>query len=372
MPTKSIAKLLKKKVTNRGGKQSADFSERDPTYDVIYLGNVLTPLAKSVTCMERSLEVLWNNYAQNQQKHHRWSPSSSQSSPPSSGVATSRNDQKASKKDSQMTVTVTSAGLKVYTERHGLTEYWTSRTTCCFVHPRYPRLFCWVYRRRHRDTLTEELRCHAALCAKDKHATILADVLHLRLVQALQEFLREKRLRASSSSTAELVTHATTSSARQMFRQRAESNFRPKSTSDAIGSHAKLESISEEEFEDEPDDEGHDVCCDDSESTLSDDVFGSGGDLTMTSLSVRQQLMTAKRNAIGQKRQKLPLSSVGDDDVLSLSSLSTSLSDASSTLDTTLTSVDQIGNRGHLKEPEKLSATMLARRRNGLVGTCPL
>lgn len=80
-------------------KKSVTITEYDPTYKVVYLGNVLTPWAKGEGCVDKPLATLWKNYCTNV------------------------------KQDIHMKLTVCNSGLKAVTKEHGLTEYWASRIT---------------------------------------------------------------------------------------------------------------------------------------------------------------------------------------------------------------------------------------------------
>ena len=142
-------------------------SDYDPSYKVIYLGNVLTPWAKGEQCVEKPLATLWKNYCSNV------------------------------KREIYMKVTICNSGLKAVTHEHGLTEYWSNRVTFCYAHPSYPKVFCWVYRHEGRK-MKQELRCHAVLCAKESKAKDMAIQLSARLTSALAEFRREKRMRQNS------------------------------------------------------------------------------------------------------------------------------------------------------------------------------
>jgi Phosphotyrosine interaction domain (PTB/PID) len=148
-------------------KRSLSITESDPVCKVIYLGNVLTPLAKGEACVEKPLSTLWNNYCANV-KH-----------------------------DIDMKLTICNSGLKALTKEHGLTEYWANRITYCVAHPSHPKVFCWVYRHDGRK-MKPELRCHAVLCASKDKASRMAQLLTTKLTVALQDFRREKKIRQNA------------------------------------------------------------------------------------------------------------------------------------------------------------------------------
>lgn len=122
-------------------KKSLTITELDPTYKVVYLGNVLTAWAKGYSSVEKPLETLWNNYYTHV------------------------------KTDIQMKLTVCNNGLQAITKEHGLTQYWANRVTFCCVHQSYPKLFCWIYRHDGRKG-KPELRCHAVLCSNKDLAQV--------------------------------------------------------------------------------------------------------------------------------------------------------------------------------------------------------
>lgn len=168
-PLKSSAGMTLDAIKNKlmRKKRSLNLTEYDPVYKVVYLGNVLTPWAKGDNCCDKPLATLWKNYCSNV-KH-----------------------------EIMMKLTVCNSGLKAITREHGLTEYWANRITFCYAHPKYPRVFCWIYRHEGRK-LKQELRCHAVLCSKESKAQEAATQLSSRLVNALSEFRREKRMRQNT------------------------------------------------------------------------------------------------------------------------------------------------------------------------------
>lgn len=48
-------------------KRSVNISERDNTYKVKYLGNVLISFMRGDGCVDRPLDILWKNYLNNEQ-----------------------------------------------------------------------------------------------------------------------------------------------------------------------------------------------------------------------------------------------------------------------------------------------------------------
>lgn len=142
-------------------------NDKEPTYKVKYLGNVQTALMRGEGCVDKPTAVLWNNF------------------------------QKSTSAGLEMKLTVCSAGLKVLTNEQGLTEYRAHRISYCIAHPKYPKLFVWVYRHEGKR-MKVELRCHAVLCKTDAKAKAMAVLLHEKLTFALTEFMKEKTRRQNS------------------------------------------------------------------------------------------------------------------------------------------------------------------------------
>lgn len=137
-------------------KKSLTITSQDPTYKVVYLGNVLCALAKGQQAVEKPLETLWTNYCTHV------------------------------KTDIQMKLTVCNNGLKAMTKEHGLTQYWANRVTFSCVHNSYPKIFCWIYRHDGRKG-KPELRCHAVLCANKDLAQVMMMMLHVLDIDVLAE-----------------------------------------------------------------------------------------------------------------------------------------------------------------------------------------
>ncbi|GAB6026268.1 hypothetical protein CHUAL_012476 [Chamberlinius hualienensis] len=178
-------------------KRSVTITEYDPTYKVVYLGNVLTAWAKGEGCSDKPLTTLWKNYCQNVRP------------------------------DVQMKVTICNSGLKAVTKEHGLTEYWSHRITYWVAHPHYPKVFAWVYRHEGKK-LRQELRCHAVLCAKEDIARRMANQLEDKLTLALQEFKREKICRQNARLSLANSVYANPSlPRRKILLSTGSANYRP-------------------------------------------------------------------------------------------------------------------------------------------------
>jgi len=215
--------------TNRVGKniakmsfwkrRTANITDYDPTYRVVYLGNVLTGWAKGDGCVDKPLSTLWRNHISSE------------------------------KADILMKVTVVGSGLRAVTKEHGLTEYWANRVTYCTAHPSYPRVFCWIYRHEGRK-MKQELRCHAVLCPKEEKARQMATCLQERLHQALVDFKKEKISRQNARlSLANCLQDNPSMPYRKLLLQTGTCNYKP--PIERSKSAPKLTSIVEAELEEE-------------------------------------------------------------------------------------------------------------------------
>ena len=206
-------------------KQKLVLSDVEPSYRVKYLGNVQTGFMRGDGCVDKPTSVLWNNYAKNGQ---------------SVGL--------------DMTLTICGSGMKALTREQGLTEYRAHRISYCIAHPKYPRLFVWVYRHEGKK-MKVELRCHAVLCKTEAKAKLMAVQLHDKLTFALNEFMREKTRRQNTrlalqkanalSSTVSTISGA---ALRNKFLSTAQ-NFKP-SVQNSAGA-PKLGAITENSEEEE-------------------------------------------------------------------------------------------------------------------------
>ncbi|VDL69243.1 unnamed protein product [Nippostrongylus brasiliensis] len=145
----------------RRKKQRYTINPPDSTYNVVYLGNVLTVIAGGENCFEKPLSLIWKAYCNR------------------SGA------------DLSMGLEITRSGLKAETKEQGLTEYWAHRITSSAALPHYPKVFCWIYKHDGKR-LKPELRCHAVLCKRSSDPYTMHTKLQEFLHAALQEYRREK------------------------------------------------------------------------------------------------------------------------------------------------------------------------------------
>ncbi|VIO99700.1 GH04568p, putative [Brugia malayi] len=166
------------------------------TYHVIYLGNVLTIIAKGEECLEKPLSLIWHTYCNRKRT------------------------------ELPMKLTVTRSGLKAETKQQGITEYWSHRITYCLAPSNLPRVFCWVYKHEGKK-MKPELRCHAALCKKPSDPYRIAQTLEHYLRAALQEYRREKLYRQNTRINAQTIGQPFTGPKRKLLLQTGSLNFRP-------------------------------------------------------------------------------------------------------------------------------------------------
>lgn len=217
-------------------KKSFQVNQYDPSFKVIYLGNLGVQLwSKDESCLDKPLSTLWNNYLVNM------------------------------KTEIVMRLTICNSGLKAITRQHGLTQYWSNRLVYCCSHKNYPRIFSWVYRHEGKK-MRQELRCHAVFCPSPERASKMVILLNERISCALQEFRREKKSRGPSTIVTqnESPFHQNlqrTVPLRRQILAKGSANFRP--PLERSKSAPKLTSILEEEdyesSEDEIDEQLHDV-----------------------------------------------------------------------------------------------------------------
>lgn len=204
-------------------KKSFQVNQYDPSFKVIYLGNLGMQLwSKDESCLDKPLSTLWNNYLVNM------------------------------KTEIVMRLTICNSGLKAITRQHGLTQYWSNRLVYCCSHKNHPRIFSWVYRHEGKK-MRQELRCHAVLCPSPEKAAKMVTMLNQRLVCALQEFRREKKSRGpclvsnNNLSSLQQKLQPRTIPLRRQILAKGAANFRP--PLERSKSAPKLTSILEEDYD---------------------------------------------------------------------------------------------------------------------------
>lgn len=231
-------------------RRNANITEYDPTYRVVYLGNVLTGWAKGDGCVDKPLSTLWRNHVS------------------------------SDKADIVMKVTIVGSGLKAVTKEHGLTEYWANRITYTMAHPAYPRVFCWIYRHEGRK-MKQELRCHAVLCPKEEKATLMATQLSERLHRALVDFRKEKKARQDARlSLANCIHDNPSMPYRKLLLQAGTSNYKPpiERSKSAPKLSSIEEAVHEEDEEVEEEEEDLEMC------------FGEECEVAVTSVEISPRI----------------------------------------------------------------------------------
>ena len=206
-----------------GWKKKLAISDEDPSYKVRYLGNVQTAMMKGEGCVDKPVGIIWSNYM------------------------------RSAHPGLDMRLVITGSGLQAHTKEQGLTEYRSHRISYCIAHPKYPRVFVWVYRHQGKK-MKMELRCHAVLCKTEAKAKAMVLQLQEKLSFALKEFQREK-LRKQNSRFILLRTNSLPRAGSVLPMRKVmlstANNFKP--ASNKSNSAPKLGAISEDEehsFED--------------------------------------------------------------------------------------------------------------------------
>ncbi|CAD5229869.1 unnamed protein product [Bursaphelenchus okinawaensis] len=224
-------------------RQCYEINPPDQMHNVVYLGNVLTIMAKGDQSIERPLQAIWSSYS-------------------------------TRKRDVAMKLSVTRQGLKVETKELGITEYWAHRITYCYAPAEYPRVFCWVYKHEGKR-MKPELRCHAVLCRKRSEPTKIAETLTNYLHAALQEYKREKlAMEKARKSVVTGTQNGEILPRRKMLLQSGTLNFRP--PVNRSKSAPRLGSIDEEDEIDEEKILLHDQCVSDYEFDETSDAESFG------------------------------------------------------------------------------------------------
>ncbi|CAJ0928284.1 unnamed protein product, partial [Mesorhabditis belari] len=223
----------------RRKKQRYTINPPDDQYNVIYLGNVLTVMAKGDGCVDKPLSLIWRAYCQRQRN------------------------------DLHMQLEITRSGLKAETSQQGLTEYWAHRITHCCAPSEYPKVFCWIYKHDGKR-LKPELRFHAVLCKKANEPALIAIRLTEFLKAALEEYKREKLAQQNAR-----LTSSTGCPRRKLMLQTGTLNFRPPVSRSK--SAPRLGSI-DEEIEEEEGSDVESMCY--REEPIGDTASYSGSDVS--------------------------------------------------------------------------------------------
>ncbi|VDO96371.1 unnamed protein product [Soboliphyme baturini] len=182
-------------MTLFGRRKKFVVNEPDLSQDVVYMGNVLTTLAKGDECLEKPLSMICHAY-----------------------------NSRASL-DMRMKLTVTRSGLKAATREAGITEYWSHRITYCAAPKNFPKVFCWIYKHEGKK-MKPELRCHAVLFSKSGSARVFAQLLRENLLIALKEYKRDRIHRQNSRISSAHTGHPSTPLRKQMLSIGGQ-HFRP-------------------------------------------------------------------------------------------------------------------------------------------------
>ncbi|XP_033103993.1 protein FAM43A-like [Anneissia japonica] len=146
-------------------KQKFTVTPEDPIYNIRYLGNVRTLVAKGEGCTESAVRKLWKKTNQG-------------------------------KKSAKIKLTISAKGLKLEglnRDRQSMAQlYQIHRISHRCVDQNFTRVFCWVYRheRKHKQV---ELRVHAAICSKQEKAEEVFSILQQICNSSFADYKKEKR-----------------------------------------------------------------------------------------------------------------------------------------------------------------------------------
>lgn len=165
-------------------RQSVKISDKEPSYNVGYLGNMSTVYVRGDGGgVERPISALWASYVQ------RLSDVGVVVDPMPSGPMLGC--------CVEMKLTVCASGLRTQTSG-GTTEFWAAHRIAFSSWQRRRGLFVWIYRHEASKLQRVELRCHVVVCASDVIAEKISISLRQRLRTALNEYARERTRRQNA------------------------------------------------------------------------------------------------------------------------------------------------------------------------------
>ena len=168
-------------------RQSVKISEKEPSYNVGYLGQMPTVYVRGDGGggAERPINALWASYVE--RLSNAGVVTDPMPSGPVSGCCV------------EMKLTVCASGLRTQTRTSGgATELWAAHRIALSSWQRRRGLFVWIYRHEASKLQRVELRCHVVVCASDAVAETIAMSLRQRLRAALNEYAREKTRRQNA------------------------------------------------------------------------------------------------------------------------------------------------------------------------------
>ncbi|XP_046896400.1 protein FAM43B [Hypomesus transpacificus] len=146
-------------------RQKVELNKEDPTYNVRYLGSIVTITAKGDGCTQEAVAKIWtrSNYGEQSIK---------------------------------MRLTVGAQGIRMSADKSGKKKpthlYSLNRITYCTSDPYRPKILAWIYRHQVKNKAVV-LRCHAVLVTKSEKARAIANKLYQTSTSAFSEFKRLKR-----------------------------------------------------------------------------------------------------------------------------------------------------------------------------------
>ncbi|XP_010873649.1 protein FAM43B [Esox lucius] len=212
-------------------KQKVELNREEPTYNVRYLGSVVTITAKGEGCTQDPVAKIWqrSNYGEQSVK---------------------------------MRLIVGPQGIRMGTDKTGKKKamhlYSLNRITYCTADPCRPKILAWIYRHQVKNKAVI-LRCHAVLVTKSEKARAIAHSLYQTSTSAFSEFKRLKRQSDFRHCQQQLLGEDMVPLMPLRRLLNGQCHYRPPADSPGGPSTNQLYSITEEEEEDveeEMEDEG--------------------------------------------------------------------------------------------------------------------
>ncbi|XP_029578626.1 protein FAM43B [Salmo trutta] len=204
-------------------RQTVELNKEEHTYNVRYLGSIVTITAKGGGCTQDPVAKIWqrSNYGEQSVK---------------------------------MMLTVGLQGIRMGTDKTGKKKptqlYSLNRITCCTADPCRPKILAWIYRHQVKNKAVV-LRCHAVLVSKSEKARAIAHSLYQTSTSAFSEFKRLKRQSDFRHCQQQLLGEDMVPLMPLRKLLNGQCHYRPPADSPGGPSTTRLCSITEEEEEEE-------------------------------------------------------------------------------------------------------------------------
>ncbi|KAM6976950.1 protein FAM43B [Aplochiton taeniatus] len=206
-------------------RQKVELNKEEPSYNVRYLGSVVTIMAKGEGCTQDAVAKIWtkSNFGEQSLK---------------------------------MRLTVGPQGIRMGGDRSGKKKpthlYSLDRITHCNADASRPKILAWIYRHQVKNKAVV-LRCHAVLVTKAGKARAIALSLHQNGTSAFREFKRLKRQSDFRHCQQQLLGDEAVPLMPLRRLLNGQCHYRP--PADLLGPATCLCSITEEEEDEEKDEE---------------------------------------------------------------------------------------------------------------------